>query len=440
MLSVLGKTPQPTQPEATEHWIRMGDRTLWSMLIVFLAFGFVSISGAVVATGVVNVESNYKTIQHLDGGIVSKILVRNGDRVRKDDVLVRLEETSARANLTVAIAKMNDLLVQKARLEAERDRAEAVVLPPTIEALRDDPALAQIIKGQTALFDARSAAHRGDLEVLRRRIEQSTNEVSGIQQMLEARKKEAALSAQELAAIRPLYDRGFANQQRLLPVQRENARLEGEVGRLTSELAKANSALSEAQLKKTQSEREYTQQVVDELRKVQAALSEVTEQRATLEDKLRRIEIKSPRDGRVHALAVHTEGGVIAPGSPIMQIIPDGERLIVDAQIPPSEIDKVRDGQPAHVRFPAFNARTTPRLEGTVIGVSAAQLTDTQSNRSYFTVQVALADGELARLPAKHALVPGMPAEVYIETGDRSIMSYFLKPLLDALARTFRET
>ncbi len=440
MLSVLGKTPQPTQPEATEHWIRMGDRTLWSMLIVFLAFGFVSISGAVVATGVVNVESNYKTIQHLDGGIVSKILVRNGDRVRKDDVLVRLEETSARANLTVAIAKMNDLLVQKARLEAERDRAEAVVLPPTIEALRDDPALAQIIKGQTALFDARSAAHRGDLEVLRRRIEQSTNEVSGIQQMLEARKKEAALSAQELAAIRPLYDRGFANQQRLLPVQRENARLEGEVGRLTSELAKANVALSEAQLKKTQSEREYTQQVVDELRKVQAALSEVTEQRATLEDKLRRIEIKSPRDGRVHALAVHTEGGVIAPGSPIMQIIPDGERLIVDAQIPPSEIDKVRDGQPAHVRFPAFNARTTPRLEGTVIGVSAAQLTDTQSNRSYFTVQVALADGELARLPAKHALVPGMPAEVYIETGDRSIMSYFLKPLLDALARTFRET
>lgn len=440
MLSVLGKTPQPTQPEATEHWIRMGDRTLWSMLIVFLAFGFVSISGAVVATGVVNVESNYKTIQHLDGGIVSKILVRNGDRVRKDDVLVRLEETSARANLTVAIAKMNDLLVQKARLEAERDRAEAVVLPPTIEALRDDPALAQIIKGQTALFDARSAAHRGDLEVLRRRIEQSTNEVSGIQQMLEARKKEAALSAQELAAIRPLYDRGFANQQRLLPVQRENARLEGEVGRLTSELAKANSALSEAQLKKTQSEREYTQHVVDELRKVQAALSEVTEQRATLEDKLRRIEIKSPRDGRVHALAVHTEGGVIAPGSPIMQIIPDGERLIVDAQIPPSEIDKVRDGQPAHVRFPAFNARTTPRLEGTVIGVSAAQLTDTQSNRSYFTVQVALADGELARLPAKHALVPGMPAEVYIETGDRSIMSYFLKPLLDALARTFRET
>ncbi|MEZ5850985.1 MAG: HlyD family type I secretion periplasmic adaptor subunit [Hyphomicrobiaceae bacterium] len=440
MLSVLGKRSQVTGPESTEHWVRKGNQVLLSMTALFFAFGLVSISGAVVATGVVNVESNYKTVQHLDGGIVSKILVRNGDRVQKGDVLVRLEDTSARANLAVAVAKMNDLLVQKARLEAERDRAEAVALPREVEAHKADPALAQTVKAQLALFSARTAAHHGDLDVLRKRVEQSTNEVAGIRQMLQARKKEAEISAKELATIRPLYDRGFANQQRLLPVQRENARLEGEVGRLTSELAKANSALSEAQLKKTQAEREFTQQVVDELRKVQSALTEVAEQRTTLEDKLRRIDIAAPRAGRVHALAVHTEGGVIAPGSPIMQIIPDGERLIVDAQIPPSEIDKVRDGQPAYVRFPAFNARTTPRLDGTVIGVSAAQLTDNQNNRSYFTVQVALADGELQRLPARHALVPGMPAEVYIETGDRSIMSYFLKPLTDALARTFRES
>ena len=434
---------------ATGPWVRFGNLVLAGLMIGSLLFGLVSISGAVVATGVVNVESNYKTVQHLDGGIVARILVRNGDRVAEGDIVLKLDDTQVRANHAVAVAKMNDFLVQQARLEAERDGVDQIALPNDVLAAGAEPTLAKIIASQQTLFRARVIAHRGDLDVLRQRIEQTSNDAAGMEKSLAAKVKEAAISRAELASLKPLYDRGFANMQRFLPVQRDNARLEGEVGRLTSDLAKVQSTVSEARLKLAQSDKDFTQAILDELRKVQTSLAEVSEQRVALEDKLRRVDIRAPRSGLVHALSVHTEGGVVQAGSPIMQIIPEGERLIVDAQLTPQDIDKVRKGQPAYVRFPAFNAKTTPRLEATVINVSAAQLTENQTpglvqasssqNKSYFTAQVALNDGEAAKLPKGHALVPGMPAEVYIELGDRSMLSYFVKPLMDAMSRTFRE-
>ena len=442
--------PAPAEDfAATTPWVRAGNRVLAGLIAGCLLFGFVSISGAVVATGVVNVESNYKTVQHLDGGIVAKILVRNGDRVKQGEVVVTLDDTQVRASHAVAVAKMNDFLVQQARLEAEHAGAGRMLLPGDVLAAQTDPGLAKIIASQETLFRARMTAHRGELDVLRQRIEQANNEAAGMERSLSAKVKEAAFSRAELAALKPLYDRGYANMQRFLPVQRDSARLEGEVGRMTSELAKTRSSVAEARLKLAQSDKDFTQAVLDELRKVQAALAEVTEQRIALEDKLRRVEIRAPRSGLVHALSVHTEGGVVAPGSPILQIIPEGERLIVDAQLQPQDIDKVRKGQPAYVRFPAFNAKTTPRLTAIVVNVSAAQVIENQvpgqlqaassQNKSYFTAQVALQDGELAKLPKGHALVPGMPAEVYIELGDRTLMSYFIKPLADAMSRTFRE-
>ena len=434
---------------ATEPWIRAGNRVLVGLVAGSLLFGFVSISGAVVATGVVNVESNYKTVQHLDGGIVAKILVRNGDRVAEGEVVVRLDDTQVRSNHAVAVAKMNDFLVQQARLEAERDGTAEMVLPGEVLARKSDPGLAKIISAQQTLFRARATAHRGELDVLRQRIEQASNDAAGMEKSLAAKQKEAAISRSELASLKPLFDKGFANLQRFLPVQRDNARIEGEVGRMTSDLAKVQSSVSEARLKLAQSDKDYTQSVLDELRKVQASLAEVTEQRIALEDKLRRVDIRAPRSGLVHALATHTEGGVLQAGSPVMQIIPEGERMIVDAQLQPQDIDKVRKGHAAYVRFPAFNAKSTPRLEAVVINVSAAQLTENQTpgqsqapssqNKSYFTAQVSLNEGELAKLPKGHALVPGMPAEVYIELGDRSMLSYFVKPLMDAMSRTFRE-
>lgn len=432
--------PTDTGDVATGPWIRLGNRILIGLGLVVLAFSLISISGAVVATGVVNVETNYKSVQHLDGGIVSKILVRNGDRVAEGDVLLRLDDTLAKANLGVTIAKMNDFLVQQARLEAERDRSNKMTLPKQILDAAKDPSLAKIIRAQRTLFEARTAAHRGEIEVLHQRIEQSANELTGARKTLDARRREADLSAAELAAVKPLYDRGFANQQRIMPIQRENARLDGELGRLTADISRIESAVAEARLRLTQSDKEYTQNVVDELRKVEISLAEVTEQRTALEDKLRRIDIRAPRAGRVHAISAHTEGGVVQAGAQIMQIIPEGERLIVDAQINPQDIDKVHKEQPAYVRFPAFNAKSTPRLVGKVINLSAAQMIEQQTNRSYFSAQIELSVAELAKIPKGHGLTPGMPAEVYIETGDRSIMSYFVKPLMDAMSRTFRES
>lgn len=422
-----------------ESWIRFGNYVLAGLGAGFLFFSVISISGAVVSNGVVNVESNYKTIQHLEGGIVSKILVRNGDHVAEGDIVLRLDDTAVRANLSAAAAKVNDLLVQQARLEAERDRLQVMRLPDEIEAAKSQPAIAKIIDAQFALFEARTVAHRGEQAVLRQRLEQATNEAAGVAKIYDARRKEAELNARELAALKPLYERGFANTQRMMPVQREQARLEGEVGRLMTDLSRSRAAVAEAELKLAQSTKENMQAIVDELRKVQAALTEAVEQRTALDDRVRRTEVRAPRPGRVHAIATHTEGGVIQPGTPIMQVIPDGERLLVDAQLQPQDIDKVRQGQPAYVRFPSFNAKSTPRLAATVVTVSPAQVTD-KENKSFFTAQVALAEGEIAKLPKGHGLVPGMPAEVYIETGSRSIMSYLVKPLIDALARTFRET
>lgn len=423
----------------TAVWVRAGNRVMLGLAAGLALFGLVSISGAVVATGVVNVESNNKTVQHLDGGIVEKILVRNGDRVKAGDVLVKLDETAVKASLGIAVARMNDLLVQQARLEAERDRKDRITLPAEITAIKGDPAFARLLDTQRALFAARRASHQGELAVLAKRKAQLGDELKSAERLLSSRQKEVAINARELASVTPLFEKGLASQQRFLPIQRDAARLEGEVGRLTAELSKVGSGLAEADLKLAQSEKELTQQVVDELRKMQAQLAEVVEQRTGLEDKLKRMIVRAPRAGRVHALAVHTEGGVVAPGSAMMQVVPEGERMIIDAQLPPQDIDKVRLGGPAYIRFSAFAAKDTPRLQASITSVSPAQITD-QQGKSYFLVQVALAEGEFAKLPPGLELLPGMPAEVFIETGYRSILSYFVKPLSDVLSRTFRES
>ncbi len=431
---------------STVPWITFGNRVLGGLVAGGFLFGFITISGAVVATGVVNVETNNKTVQHLDGGIVAKILVRNGDRVAEGDIVVKLDDTQVKASYAVTAAKVNDFLVQQARLEAERDRSPEMTLPPAVAtAARSDAALARLIAAQQTLFTARASAHRGELDVLRQKIEQASNDMQGLEKTYAAKQKEAAISKAELASLKPLFERGFANQQRYLPVQRDNARLEGEVGRMTNDLAKLRSSVAEANLRLSQNDKDYTQNVVDELRKVQASLAEALEQRTAIDDKLKRIDIRAPRAGFVHALAAHTEGGVIAAGNPIMQIVPEGERLLVEAQLTPQDIDKVRKGQAAYIRFPAFNAKSTPRLEATVLTVSAAQITENQGTgqapgKSYFTAQVVLREGELAKLPKGHALVPGMPAEVFIETESRSILSYLVKPLVDAMSKVFRET
>jgi len=438
---VLDDMPPPTPVEmvATERWVQFGRRTvIWlcgGLLVISLVF---SINGAVVASGTVNVESNYKAVQHLDGGIVAKINVKNGDRVKEGGVLVRLDDTAARAALGVTMSRLYDQWIQQARLEAERDRKDVFELPESVKAAESDPAVVASLRSQRTLFEARLTARLGEQSMLTQRIEQSHGEIQGLEAQLKGRREEAEINQKELSGLKPLFAKGFVNQARMSPLVRDAARLEAEIGRLIGDIARAKGALAEAKLKLAQSEKDFTQQVVDELRKVQAAINELEESRKGQKDKVERTEIRSPRDGFVHALAVHTEGGVITPAMTLMQIVPDGEQLVVDAQLPPTEIDKVRQGLNAGVRFPAFSARVTPRIEGKVVKVSPAQITDNQG-KSYFTAQIEVSPAEIKKLGKDHQLIPGMPAEVFIETTSRSILSYFMKPLTDALSRAMRE-
>ncbi len=426
----------PEDWHLTDPWIRRGMRTVAGLVLGLAAWLLLaSISGAVMAPGKVTVESSYQTVQHLDGGIIAEIRVRNGDQVRAGEVLLRLDGTKASADLAIARSRVRDLSIQEARLEAERDRREAFARPQDLD---DDEETNRIQVAQTALFTARRTGHLGERSLLVERRGQLEGEVRGIEAQLSSSQKQADLVVRELTALRPLYEKGFVNRQRMLPIEREAARLEGETGRLSSDLAKAQGAVMEVDLRIAQLEKTFTTEVVDELRKVQAQLAEARASERTFADRLARIEIRAPRSGRVHALSLQTVGGVISPASPILQVIPEDERLIVTAEMKTQDVDKVRAGQVASIRFPALDSATTPRLEGSVIRVSPAELVD-KTGRSYFSADVEIAASELARLSTGHMLLPGMPAEVYFETGSRSILSYLVKPLADALSHAFRD-
>ncbi len=425
---------------STEPWIAYGKMVLGALGIVTLLFGFVSISGAVIASGTVTVESSTKTVQHLDGGIVQKIFVKNGDVVKVGDVLVKLDDTQLRANLGVSRGRTLDALTQQLRLEAERDSKPTFMLPATLLQGQTDPQMLRMFEAQHTLFVARRTGRQGEQSVLKQRVEQLKNDLGGLEQSLEARQREFEFVARELKGVLPLYEKGFINQARLSPLQRDEARLRGEVGRFRTDVEKSLSAMQEATLKLAQSEKDFQSQVADELRKALSQFNEASENLTAIEDKLARAEIRAPRNGRVNGLAVSTEGGVIQAGSPILQVVPDDEKLIIEAKIQPQDVDKVRGGQAAVVKFPAFNAKTTPRLEGLVTTVSPATLKDQdQQNKPYYQVQIELTPEELAKLSREHKLIPGMPAEVYIETNSRSILSYIVKPIADLVSHLGRD-
>jgi HlyD family secretion protein len=425
---------------STEPWIAYGKLVMAALGIVTLLFGFISISGAVVASGTVAVESSNKTVQHLDGGIIQKINVKNGDLVKAGDVLIKLDDTQLRANLGVSRGRTLDALTQQLRLEAERDSKPTFTLPKTLLEGNNDPQLLRMFEAQHALFVARRTGKTGEQSVLKQRVEQLKNDLSGMQQQLESRQRESEFVARELKGVLPLYEKGFINQARISPLQRDNARLSGEVGRLTTEVEKAKSAMTEATLKLAQSDKDFQSQVADDLRKALGAFTEASETLAGIEDKLARAEIRAPRSGRINGMTATTEGGVIAAGSPVLQVVPEDEKLIIEAKIQPQDVDKVRGGLNAAVKFPAFNAKSTPRLEGIVTTVSPSTLKDQdQQNKPYYQIQIELPVEELAKLGREHKLIPGMPAEVYIETNPRSILSYVIKPIADLFSHLGRD-
>jgi HlyD family secretion protein len=396
------------------------------------------ISGAVVASGSVVVDSNVKKVQHPTGGIVGELRVRDGDRVHAGDVVVRLDETVTRANLAIVTKGLGEMMARKARLESERDGLDAITFPAQLLAEADDPDRAAAMDSERKLFNLRKTARSGQKAQLRERVAQLGEEIAGITAQQNSKAKEIALIERELAGVRELWKQNLVQLTRLTALEREAARLDGERGQLVAAAAQAKGKIAETALQILQIDQDLASDVAKELREVDGKIGELVERKVAAEDQLKRIDIRAPQDGTVFQLAVHTVGGVITAGDPIMLIVPEADNLSVEVKVNPQDIDQLQLNQKAILRFSAFNIRTTPEIEGVVTRISADTSTDQRTGQSYYTVRIAMPADQIERL-GEVKLLPGMPVEAFMQTRDRTMLSYLIKPLHDQFLRAFRE-
>jgi len=396
------------------------------------------LSGAVIAAGVLVVDSSVKKVQHPTGGIVGELRVRGGDHVKAGDVVVRLDDTVTRANLAIVTKGLDELAARQARLEAERDDDDKIDFPEDLLARKDEPEIARIIAGEQSLFDLRRTARLGQKKQLRERIAQLQDEMVGLAGQAEAKKREIGLIKRELDGVRELWNKNLVPISRLTALEREGARLDGEREQYVSAVAQAKGKTAEVKLQIIQVDEDLRSEVAKDLREIQAKSAELVERKVAARDQLMRIDIRAPQDGIVHQLAVHTVGGVVTASEPLMLIVPEGDDLTVEVKLSPQNIDQVSVGQRASLRFPAFNQRTTPEINGVVATIAADITQDQKSGASYYLVRISMSAEEIGRLNGLK-LVAGMPVEAYIQTGDRTVMSYLVKPLQDQIVKAFRE-
>src|ERR1017187_3000539 len=396
------------------------------------------ISGALIAPGTIVVESNVKKVQHPTGGVVGQLLVRDGDRVKAGDLLVRLDDTIMRANLAIVTKALTELYARKARLEAERDGAETVKFPDDLMQQTDVPEIAQVLMGERKLFELRRSARAGQKAQLQERINQSGEETTGLSAQKVAKEKEITLIEHELAGVRDLFNKNLVPMTRLTSLERDATRIDGERGQLIATIAQAKGKIAELRLQIIQIDQDLSSEVAKEMREIDAKIGEFVERKVSAMDQLKRNDIRSPQDGIVFQSTVHTVGGVMPAGEPIMLIVPEADKLTIEARVNPQDIDKVQLGQIAALRFSAFNVRTTPEIFGTVSRVSADTTTDQRTNQSYYTIRIAMPPEQVTRL-GDVKLVPGMPVEAFVKTGERTVISYLMKPLSDQINRAFRD-
>jgi HlyD family secretion protein len=424
---------------AFEHELRVGLRVLFIAGILGGGWAaFVPLAGAVVVPGNLVVQSNVKNIQHPSGGVVADIDVQDGSRVQAGELLLRLDETQARASQQMVSKQLDEVRTKIVRLIAERDSLGRMDVPAELASRSGDETVKRLLASEVSLFQARLIARQSQKDLLQGRIGQLTEEITGLGAQIDSKARQLDLIAGELTGVQELYDKHLVPLTRLTTLQRESARIDGERGQLVSSIAETKSKIGEAQLQMVRTDQDFRTEVVKDLGEAQGKEAELVERSVAARDLLDRIEIHAPVSGTVHQLAAHTIGGVIRPGDTIMEIVPDTEDLQIEARLQPKDIDQVRTGQPAFVRFSAFNQRVTPQLVGTVSYVSADTSRDQQTNAPYFTVRVVLSDHERRRL-AGQQLVPGMPAEVFMQTRSRTMMSYLFKPIADQMRRAFVE-
>lgn len=429
------------QPYSATAFARFGYVVVLVVFGGLLAWSMVApIQGAIVAGGQVVVEGNRKAVQHLEGGVIGDLLVREGDTVKAGAIVARLDDTVQKASVALLDEQLTELYAQRVRLETERGNATSFGPIRGVEAVLNSNAIKDKLDGQKQLFDARRKSRETQVSLLEERIVQQKERIGGLKMQIASLADQLSIYDEEIHGLKKLDKQGFTSKPRLRQLERESRRSSGEKGALIAEIASAQSSIAEANLEIRKIDEGFRESAIEELRAVETKIVELQEQRIAAADKLRRTEIRAPLSGRVINMSVHTVGGVIGAGEPLMEIVPESDRLQIEVHAAPQDVDKLFQGQQALLRFTAFGTKNTPEVSGSVANISADRLTSPKTGEPYYLVLLNIADDENSQdVFEGKKLVPGMPAEALIKTGRKTAISYFLKPLSDAMARSLRE-
>jgi len=440
--------PQTPTTDAVDIGRFADDRPIRRLgyFLVIAVFGFFGgwsvlapLGSAALAPGTITVEGYRKTVQHLEGGIIKAIHVRDGDAVGKGQILVEIDDTSSRAQLETLRGQLFSALAREARLIAERDGNSSISYPDTLTKSADSRAR-EAMHAQDQSFKVRMFSRRGEINILKEQRREQSAKIEGLRAQQISRRDLAASLKQDLQDFRAMLKEGYVEKQKVTELERRIAQAQGDEGDFTASIATTQTQMSEISLKMLQIEKELQREVADELSKVQTELSELREKTQWLEDTVARTVIKAPESGMVLGLQVHTLGAVIPPGGHILDIVPQQEKLVVEAQVSPMDIDRVRVGQSTEIRFSAFKSALIPKIDGRLVALSADRLTDEQNQISYYLARVEVAKEGLEQLEKQGlVLLPGMPAEVLINTGDRTFLQYLMQPISSFFARSLIE-
>ena len=421
---------------------------LVSFLTIFILLGGMvvwavktDISGAVIASGTIVVEGNSKQVQHQEGGIVKRILVKDGDMVKAGDLLIQLDDTTTKAGLANITEQLDSLYAQDARLIAEQNGAKELSFADDNRSPRvgsSKHALEKINTNQINLFNARRNSILGQKQQLAEQIVQFEKQIQGLQSQSDAKKSERGYLEKELVNLEALLKKKLVPASRVSALQRDKSKLTGELGELSAQIAQTREAISERNIQILQVDQEFLTSVLQQRLETRTKIAQLEEQKINVLDQLSRVEIRAPRSGVIHDLNVHTIGQVIQAAEVTMLIVPDDDQLIVEAQVLPVNIDQIAINQTAKIRLPSFDQRVTPELGAIVKTISADLFTDTNTGLSFYTTSLVMPETELSKL-GNQQLVPGMPVETFIKTNDRSVISYLVKPITDQIRHAMRE-
>jgi HlyD family secretion protein len=435
----------PQSSRASLAHIRSGIR--WHLAVgglAFLAIVFglggmaatIDFAGAIVTQGRLVVDSSVKKVQHVTGGTVAEIKVKDGDRVTAGELLIRLDATLAEANLGIYTKGIDEIMVRRARLQAERDGLDSLTFPEDLVARAGEPVVAELIKMETTQFESRRAARDGQKDQLRKKIAELEQQTTGIRSEQDAIVRQSKFTKDELVGLKSL-SKDLVPIDRMSSVERQDAQYDGQLGQLIAEAGQAGAEIAQAELQILQVDADMKSDVAKQLSEDESKLNEMAEHKIAAEDQLQKLEIRAPQDGTVYQLAVHGVGSVVGAGEPIMLIVPRNDVLVVEGRIEPNEVDRVHVGSEAGLRFTSLGSRTTPEFTGKVETVSPDIVVDQRTGAGYYVARVSLPPEAMAKLGEK--LVPGMPVEVLIATDKRTVLSYLVRPLGDQLMHTFRE-